>query len=178
MLYLNIHLCQMTKELARQYYKNFETDPDLFMDMNKFYTYVYDPAKCDETVDRYHQLRRVYLAVMPENDPIGEVILKNVDYDRKHCTLGMHLQNDSVKNKGYGTQAEKLALQYAFNEIKMNTVYADAIHKNKRSQHVLTKVGFRETHQDDTFIYYRCDRANWNTQEHTQTQSTHSTTIL
>ena len=158
---MNVRLCVMTKELARQYYKDFEMDPDLFADMTRFHLYLYDPVKCDETVDRYRQLGRVYLAVMLECDPIGEVILKNLDDERKCCTLSIHLQNDSVKNKGYGTQAEILALQYAFKEMKMNTVYADAIHKNTRSQHVLTKVGFKETHRDDTFIYYRCDQVAW-----------------
>ena len=55
-----------------------------------------------------------------------------------------------------------LMLKYAFNELGMKTVFADAIIKNTRSQHVLKKVGFLETHKDDTFIYYRCDRDNWN----------------
>lgn len=161
---MNIRLCEMTKELARQYYKGFEMDPDRFMDMEKFRPYVYSAEKCDETVARYQRMGRVFLAIMRNDEPIGEVILKNIDKDQKCCTLGIHLQNDSVKNKGYGTQAEILALQYAFKEMKLNTVYADAIHKNKRSQHVLKKVGFVETHQDNTFIYYRCDKDRWTVQ--------------
>ena len=54
-----------------------------------------------------------------------------------------------------------LALQYAFHEMKMETVYADAIKKNQRSWHVLEKVGFRMIYKDDRFVYYRCDRDNW-----------------
>ena len=42
--------------------------------------------------------------------------------------------------------------------MQMDTVYADAIKKDQRSQHVLEKVGYRMTHLDDEFIYYRCDR--------------------
>ena len=71
--------------------------------------------------------------------------------------MGIHLQNDSVKEKGYGTQAERLVLQYAFEELGMVAVNADAALKNTRSQHVLEKVGFRYTHEDDTFKYYRCE---------------------
>ena len=161
---MNIRLCAMTKELARQYYRDFEMDPDLFMDMDKFHPYVYSAEKCDETVERYQRLGRIYLAVMLDGAPIGEVILKNIDREQKCCTLGIHLQNDRVKNKGYGTQAEILAIQYAFDEMKLDTVYADAVHKNKRSQHVLHKVGFRETHSDDTFVYYECKKDSWNAQ--------------
>ena len=71
--------------------------------------------------------------------------------------MGIHLQNDAVKEKGYGTQAERLILQYAFNELGMVAVNADAVLKNTRSQHVLEKVGFCYTHEDDTFKYYRCE---------------------
>lgn len=53
---MNIRLCEMTKELARQYYKGFEMDPDLFMDMEKFRPYVYSAEKCDETVARYQRM--------------------------------------------------------------------------------------------------------------------------
>ena len=40
----------------------------------------------------------------------------------------------------------------------MVAVNADAALKNTRSQHVLKKVGFRYTHEDDTFKYYRCEK--------------------
>lgn len=98
---------------------------------------------------------------MLQDAPIGQVILKNIDEAIRSYTMSIHLQNDRVKNRGYGTQAEVLELQYAFHEMQMDTVYADTIKKNQRSQHVLEKVGFRMTHQDDGFIYYRCDRDSW-----------------
>ena len=72
--------------------------------------------------------------------------------------MGIHLQNDAVKGKGYGTQAERLILRYAFEELGMVAVNADAAQKNARSQHVLEKVGFKYVREDDTFRYYRCDK--------------------
>ena len=41
-----------------------------------------------------------------------------------------------------------------------DALWADAVLGNMRSRHVLQKVGFYETGQDDTFAYYRCDREN------------------
>ena len=161
MILMNIRLTFMTPNLCRQYYSKFEADPDLYIDPQKYHPYVYDPEKCDEHFIRYRQLKRIYLAIMLNDEPIGEVILKNIDKDQQCCTLGIHLQNNSVKNKGYGTRAEILAIQYAFNELGMENVYADAIHKNKRSQHVLRKVGFIETGYDEEFIYYQCCKASW-----------------
>ena len=41
----------MTKELAREYYRGFEMDPELFVDMSKFRPYEYSAEKCVEIVD-------------------------------------------------------------------------------------------------------------------------------
>lgn len=161
----NIKLCKMTKTVARRYFKGFETDPVLFMDMSKYQPYVYSEERADAYYERQIRLGREYLAILADEEPIGEIILKNIDPEKRCCTLSIHLQNDSVKNKGYGTQAEILALEYAFKELGTETVYADAVLKNRRSQHVLEKVGFTQTHSDETFRYYRCDKANWQKSE-------------
>lgn len=90
--------------------------------------------------------------------PIGENKLKNIDFVHKECTLSIHMQNDKFKGKGYGTIAEQLAIKYAFNEIGLKRVYADTIQKNKRSQHVLEKLGFRFIREDGMFKYYVIER--------------------
>ena len=158
---MNIRLRNMTMDLARKYFSNFEMDPMLFTDDSQFRPYVYSQEESDARVERYAQLGRVYLAVMLNEDPIGEVVLKNIVPEQKHCTLGISLVSDFYKNRGYGTKAEILALEYAFDQMGMETVFADSIHRNTRSQHVLEKVGFRKIAQDDTFVYYRCDRNAW-----------------
>lgn len=40
----------------------------------------------------------------------------------------------------------------------MAAVNADVIAKNKRSQHVLEKVGFQLIKEENGFKYYRCER--------------------
>ena len=96
--------------------------------------------------------------VLLESEVIGELALKHIDFEKKECELSIHLQNDSVKNKGYGSAAERLALAYAFENLGMESVLADSVLKNTRSQHVLEKVGFVLIGVDDTFKYYRCDK--------------------
>lgn len=155
-----IHLCKMTTALAKDYFRNFAYDPDVFMDGQELKTYVYSDAHAEQMVQRQAERNRVYLAVMLNGRPIGEIILKKIHEPVDSCTLGVHLQNDAVKNKGYGTQAEILALGYAFETLGLKTVYADALKKNTRSQHVLQKVGFVKTGEDKSFIYYRCDAEN------------------
>ena len=158
---MNVCLTPMTKELAREYFSKFVMDPALFMDGQEFRPYVYSEAHADATVKRYRDMGRIYLAVLLDGEPIGEIILKNLDHRAKCCTLGICLRSDEFKNRGYGTEAEILMLKYAFGELDMETIFADSLLKNTRSQHVLEKVGFHETHRDESFVYYRCDRTNW-----------------
>ena len=57
------------------------------------------------------------------------------------------MQNDSFKNRGYGTQAEMLTLEYAFTALNMKAVFADAIHKNKAQSSRFGKSWISENRQ-------------------------------
>ena len=155
-----VSLCLMTRQLCQELYRGWENDPAIYMDMDRFEPYRYNEA----VVDRYFESRqtpsRVLFAIMRDGKPIGELQLKEIDRERKDCTLSIHLQNDSVKGRGYGTAAEKLALEYAFDTLGMNAVNADTVIKNTRSQHVLEKVGFQYVEERDGFRYYRFARRN------------------
>ena len=156
---MNIYLVNMTKMLSRQFFQDFHNDPDIFVDSDRFSDYVYCEEAVDARWERQRQLGRVHLAVMLADEPIGEILFKDIHDEA--ATLSIHMKNDRFKNRGYGTQAEILALDHAFLSLQLKTVFADAIRKNKRSQHVLEKVGFVRTHGDDRFEYYRCDKETW-----------------
>ena len=161
---MSVYLVNMTKELLRQFFQGFTSDPDICSNMDRFSEYVYCESAVDARWERQKQLDRIHLAVMLGEEPIGEIIFK--DITGGEATISIHMKNDVVKNRGYGTKAEILALDYAFHTLELKTVFADAIHKNKRSQHVLEKVGFQETHSDEQFVYYRCDKETWIRQKH------------
>lgn len=149
----------MTKALSRQFFRGFTNDRDTYMDSGRFSNYVYCEADVDARWERQKQLGRIHLAVMLEEEPIGEILFKNIHSGE--ATFSIHMKNDHFKNRGCGTKAEMLALDYAFHTLQLNTVFADAIHKNKRSQHVLEKVGFLRTHEDDRYVYYKCEKESW-----------------
>ncbi len=151
----DIYLEPMTNALYHEYCQKFENDPDLYMNMDAFAPYQYDFEQAEQYLRRKKEKKQIVFAIMRKGAPIGEVLLKEIDYGKKVCTLGICLQNDSVKGRGIGTRAEQLILDHAINRLGMKTVYADAILKNTRSQHVLEKVGFRLVRQDDKFKYYR-----------------------
>lgn len=153
-----ISLCVMTRELCHRLYSGWENDPSIYADMNLFTPYRYDKNAVDRYFDAKQDRSRILFAIMKGDDPIGELQLKQIDMKHRECTLSIHLQNDTVKGKGYGTRAEQLAIRYAFNVLGMVAVNADTILKNTRSQHVLEKVGFRLMKEENGFKYYRFER--------------------
>lgn len=151
---MNIELTPMTIELCRQYYKEFKADPSIYMDMSLYKEFIYSDEWVDAHYNRQIEKKRIYLAAMYENKPVGEVTLKEIDTKKKECTLSIHLQNDKYKGIGIGTEAEKLVMQYAFGKLGMRAVNADVVLKNERSQHVLEKIGFQYVKEDEIFKYY------------------------
>ena len=53
--------------------------------------------------------------------------------------------------KGYATESAFASLDYAFNTLKLNKVYAAADIDNHASNHILTKIGLERT---DEFIFF------------------------
>ena len=153
-----IELKQMTRPLCHELYKRWCNDASIYMDMSLFKPYSYDKASVDRYFDSKNEPSRVMFAIMLDDKPIGELQLKKIDREKAECTLSIHMQNDTVKEKGYGTQAERIAVKYAFDKLGMVAVNADTIIKNTRSQHVLEKVGFHTVGEDGAFKYYRMER--------------------
>ena len=148
----------MTRELCHELYKFWENDESIYMDMSLFKPYTYQSEAVNRYYDSKQEQSRVLFAVILADRPIGEVQLKQIDLDKKECTLSIHMQNDSIKGKGYGTEAEKLAIKYAFEELGMQAVNADTAVKNVRSQHILDKLGFKFIREEGDFRYYRLEK--------------------
>ena len=122
-----ISLCVMTRELCHQLYQGWENDPAIYMDMGLFSPYCYSKEAVDRYFDAKQTPDRVLFAILKGGAPVGELQLKQIDREKRECTLSVHMQNDGVKGRGYGTQAERLALRYAFDVLDMAAVNADTV---------------------------------------------------
>ncbi len=159
---MDIRLSPMTRAYMHELFRGFVYDPDIFLDLSLYKRAKdggYDPKRVDALFDRNEAQRdRRAFAVLLGDRVIGEVALKHIDQKEKTCELSIHLQSDAVKNKGYGTQAERLAVAYAFDTLGMDRILADTVAKNRRSQHVLEKLGFTRYGEKNGFTSYRLDK--------------------
>ena len=154
----SVSLQPMTRELCHQLYRHWENDESIYMDMSLFKPYTYDEGAVDRYFDTRQEPSRIMFAIMLDGSPIGELQLKQIDPVKHECTLSIHMQNDNAKGHGYGTQAEKQAIAFAFEKLGMKAVNADTVIKNVRSQHVLENVGFKFIREEGIFRFYRYEQ--------------------
>ena len=152
-----VRLIPMTPEMYHRYYREYENDPDLYLNKAEFVPYSYTEEKVDRYIQRQADLKRIPLAIMADDEIVGEVIIKNIE-EHRSAVLSISLKNAAYKDHGFGTEAEKLAVRYVFRDLDIPTLYADTIKTNTRSRHVLEKVGFSFIREDEDFRYYRIDR--------------------
>jgi RimJ/RimL family protein N-acetyltransferase len=155
-----ITLVPMTAEMYHAFFREYQNDPDLYLDKRDFFEYVYDEERVDAYIQRQVERHRLPFAILYGDEMVGELKIYDI-VDGVSATLGITMKNAGYKDRGFGTRAERLAVAYVFYELDIPTLYADAIRKNRRSQHVLEKVGFRKIDQDERFVYYKCEKALW-----------------
>lgn len=149
-----IALKPYTLERCHEFWSEYVSDPDMW---EKEHTYDKD------WVDQYYQQKvmdksRRFFAICYGEKTVGEIQLKYINFEQGYGTMSIHFSNDKYKNHGWGTEAERLIVDIAFNELSLHTVYADCVLRNRRSQHVLEKIGFVCTHEDDILRYYKLEQ--------------------
>lgn len=70
------------------------------------------------------------------------------------------MKNENYKDRGFGTRAEQLAIEYIFYQLDIPVLYADSVLTNTRSQHVLEKVGFEFIYADEQRKHYKITRVS------------------
>ena len=162
---MDIRIEPMTREQMHEMYQEFTMDPMIFDDMELFEmvkNYVYNAEKVDMLYDmRMDEEGSHLFAVMLGDEIVGEVGLRHYSDDTKECELSVHMKNDTVKGKGYGTQAEKLAIDYAFDVLGAESIFAESLIKNARSQHIMEKMGFKYTGEAEGFKQYLLKKEDW-----------------
>jgi len=136
-----IDLRSFTRESWHQFWMNYVSDP--VMDPDE---YIYDSNQVDTKFNKSVERESWYPDIgifLKSGEPIGNMNLKRIDYQQSKCELGIILVNDGVKEKGYGSEAVSLLINYAFNNLGLNKIYADTMGSNIKMQKIFNKFGFR-----------------------------------
>ncbi len=79
---------------------------------------------------------------LDSDDLIGYLELDGIQWPHRVCGMGMGIGDRAEWGKGYGHEAARLALAFAFRELNLRRVEATVFSYNERSIALLEKLGF------------------------------------
>ena len=100
-------------------------------------------AHFDEGV-RNHDPNSVSFAIEADSRYIGHCGLHNIDAVNRTCELGIEIGNKDYWGKGYGREAIRLLLTYAFEHRNLNRVSLQTHSENERAIRAYRACGFVE----------------------------------
>ncbi|MFX3636561.1 MAG: GNAT family N-acetyltransferase [Candidatus Pristimantibacillus sp.] len=90
-----------------------------------------------------HQEVYFRLRTLEDDELIGFVSIHSMEWNNRIGVLAIGIGEASNRNRGYGSDALKLILRYAFHELNLNRVGLDVIEYNAKGIHVYEKAGFQ-----------------------------------
>ena len=73
---------------------------------------------------------------------LGQISLHKIDWKNSNAELGIVIGNKEYWGKGYGTEAIKILLQHAFNQMNLYKIYLQVFEFNQRGIRCYEKCGF------------------------------------
>lgn len=78
------------------------------------------------------------------NSAVGMIDLFNFDAINRRAEVGVLIGDDTLKNKGYATEALRLVKHYCFNQLQLNQLYALVKENNAPSLALFKKSNFQQ----------------------------------
>jgi len=78
------------------------------------------------------------------NKPVGYVSIKGIDRVEGLAEIGIAIMDKEYRGKGYGVEALRQAVNYAFNELGLTLLGLTVFPSNKRAIKTYEKVGFQK----------------------------------
>lgn len=98
-----------------------------------------------EILENFAKSDKIVFAVIDKknNECIGSCGVHDISYLNRKGTVGILIGNKNYWNKGYGTEAMTLLLDYCFNVLNFHNVMLKVFSYNKRAIRSYEKIGFK-----------------------------------
>lgn len=75
---------------------------------------------------------------------LGTIMLSDINYKNGTAEIHIKMKKDGGRGKGYGTEAIAAMIKYAFDELRLNCIYANVLSYNNISKRLFEKCGFKQ----------------------------------
>lgn len=87
---------------------------------------------------------RLAICLTNSSEAIGLIDLFDFDPQHSRAGIGILIQNSSERNKGIGSEALQLLIEYAFSQLQLHQLYANIGTENEASLQLFAKFGFQK----------------------------------
>ena len=94
--------------------------------------------------ERNNEEATFVIVTLDKDKLIGAIGLEDINYINRTAILGIFIGDKNYRDKGYGTEAIRLLLDYGFNYMNLNNIKLDVIEFNERAIKCYEKCGFKE----------------------------------
>lgn len=91
-----------------------------------------------------------FVICLSDGREIGSVYFRDIDREKETAEYGIFIGEEDALGCGYGTQAAKAALQYAFTKMHLKKVYLRFLEDNVAARKSYEHAGFRMTDRKET----------------------------
>jgi RimJ/RimL family protein N-acetyltransferase len=93
------------------------------------------------------------LRTIDEDELIGFVAIHSIEWNNRTGLLAIGIGDAANRSKGYGSDALKLILRYAFHELNLDRVGLEVIEYNLGGIRAYEKVGFQQEGRKRSVVY-------------------------
>lgn len=96
---------------------------------------------------------RFAIVLLEGDELIGHISLHDVDHLYRHAFLGVFIGGEEHRNKGYGGEAVRLALDYGFRTLNLHNIMLSVHADNLPAIACYRKAGFREAGRRREWVF-------------------------
>lgn len=119
----------------------YESYPITAEDMNAHYDGFAD-------IDSFYQM-----TAFDETGVVGHLIMRFVDEEKKVLRLGFVIVDDAKRGMGYGKQMLQLAIQYAYDILKVDKITLGVFENNKSAYYCYKAAGFQDVEMKEELYF-------------------------
>ncbi|NBX53338.1 MAG: GNAT family N-acetyltransferase [Proteobacteria bacterium] len=93
----------------------------------------------------YSNPKNFAFAIKVDENFVGMIYLKNVDYENQNCEVGIYIHQIEVRGRGVGGRAFEFIINFAKNNIKLKKLILEVFDFNVNAIKLYKKVGFKYT---------------------------------
>ncbi len=110
----------------------------------------------DRQISGKDEHNKCWVIALKENDQyIGSIGLHGIDWINRRAELGIVIGYEEYLDKGYGTEAIKLLLDFSFRQINLHRVRLRVHEYNQRGIQCYKNCGFKEEGRMRDEIFYQ-----------------------